>query len=143
MNTFNLRIIACDKVFYEGPCEILIFPGYDGQMAVMANHETMTTAIEIGEIKFRVPGSSEYRIAVVSDGLMCVGHNQVVIVVYSAERPEDIDKFRAQAALERAREQLQQKQSIMEYHISKAALARAMARLSSASHSNRSFNDPQ
>ncbi|MDD6844580.1 MAG: ATP synthase F1 subunit epsilon, partial [Clostridia bacterium] len=60
MNTFNLRIIACDKVFYEGPCEILIFPGYDGQMAVMANHEAMTTAIEIGEIKFRVPGSSEY-----------------------------------------------------------------------------------
>ena len=48
---------------------------------------------------------------------------------HSAERPEEIDKFRAEAALERAREQLQQKQSIMEYHISSASMARAMARL--------------
>ena len=30
MNTFSLKIIACDKVFYDGPCELLVFPGYDG-----------------------------------------------------------------------------------------------------------------
>ena len=41
----------------------------------------------------------------------------------------EIDKFRAEAALERAREQLAQKQSIMEYHVSTASMARAMARL--------------
>ncbi|MBD8972953.1 MAG: ATP synthase F1 subunit epsilon, partial [Clostridiales bacterium] len=32
MNTFSLKIIACDKVFYDGPCELLVFPGYDGEM---------------------------------------------------------------------------------------------------------------
>ena len=47
----------------------------------------------------------------------------------SVERPEDIDLKRAQEAKERAKEQLRQKQSIREYHLSKAALARAMARL--------------
>ena len=56
-------------------------------------------------------------------------NNKVDIIVYSAERPEEIDKFRAEAALERAKEQLAQKQSIMEYHVSTASLARAMARL--------------
>lgn len=35
MNTFSLKIIACDRVFYDGPCEILKFPGYDGQMAIL------------------------------------------------------------------------------------------------------------
>ena len=45
------------------------------------------------------------------------------------ERPEDIDLKRAQEAKERAKEQLRQKQSIEEYYISRAALARAMSRL--------------
>lgn len=129
MNTFSLKIIACDKVFYKGECEIVIFPGDDGEMAIMANHEQMTTAIEIGEIRFRVPGEQEYRIAIVSDGLLKVEHNQVSVLVYSAETPEEIDAFRAQAAAERAREQLQRRQSIIEYHISRASLSRAMARL--------------
>ena len=129
MNTFSLKIIACDRVFYDGECEIIIFPGYDGEMAVLANHEQMTTAIEIGEIRFRIPGEQEYRVAIVSDGLLKVNHNKVDVLVYSAETPEEIDVFRAQAAAERAKEQLQQKQSIMEYHVSRASLARAMARL--------------
>lgn len=129
MNTFSLKIISCDKVFYDGECEMVIFPGYDGEMAVLANHEQMTTAIEVGEIRFRVPGEQDYRVAIVSDGLLKVDHNKVDILVYSAERPEDIDAFRAEAAAERAREQMQQKQSIMEYHVSRSSLARAMARL--------------
>ncbi|MCM1180299.1 MAG: ATP synthase F1 subunit epsilon [Clostridium sp.] len=131
MDTFSLKIIACDRVFYDGECEIIVFPAYDGEMAVMANHEQLTTAVEVGEIRFRVPGEQEYRVAVVSDGLLKVSHNMVDVLVYSAETPEEIDAFRAQAAAERAREQMQHKQSIMEYHVSRASLARAMARLRS------------
>lgn len=128
MNTFSLKIVACDRVFYDGECEMLVFPGYDGEMAVMANHEQMTTTIEIGEIRFRTP-DGQWHTAIVSDGLLKVNHNKVDVLVYSAEKPEEIDAFRAQEAKERAQEQLQQKQSIMEYHISRASLARAMARL--------------
>ena len=115
MNTFSLKLIACDKVFYDGPCEILIFDGFDGEMAIMANHEPMTCSVETGELRFRVPGETVWQEAIVSTGLLKVEHNKVDIIVYSAERPEEIDKFRAEAALERAREQLAQKQSIMEY----------------------------
>ena len=121
MNTFSLKLIACDKVFYDGPCEILIFDGFDGEMAIMANHEPMTCSVETGELRFRVPGETVWQEAIVSTGLLKVEHNKVDIIVYSAERPE--------AALERAREQLAQKQSIMEYHVSTASMARAMARL--------------
>ena len=128
MNTFSLKITACDRVFYEGECEILIFPVEDGEMAIMAHHEQMTTTVEIGELRFRTPDGKEH-VAIVSDGMLQVAHNQVKVIVYSAETPEEIDAFRARAAEERAREQLRQKQSIMEYHISRASLARAMARL--------------
>ena len=129
MNTFSLKLIACDKVFYDGPCEILIFDGIDGEMAIMANHEPMTCSVETGELRFRVPGETVWQEAIVSTGLLKVEHNKVDIIVYSAERPEEIDKFRAEAALERAREQLAQYQSFMENYVSLVNLARAMARL--------------
>lgn len=131
MSTFSLQILACNKVFYKGECEILIFPTYDGEMAIMANHEQMTATIEIGEIRFKLPDGT-WQKAVVSDGLVEVDHNKVSMIVYSAEKPEEIDAFRAEAALERAKEQLLEKQSIMEYHVSRASMARAMARLKSS-----------
>ena len=62
-------------------------------------------------------------------GIVQVANNRVTVVTDTAERPEDIDRIRAEQALERAREQLRQKQSIAEYKMSQAALARALNRL--------------
>ena len=129
MNTFDLKIVACDRIFYEGKAEILIFNVEDGEMAIMAGHEQMMTTIEIGLLRFRTPDGEEH-VAIVSDGILTVKHNLVDVIVYSAERPDEIDAFRAEAAAERAREKLSQKQSIVDYHITATSLARAMARLS-------------
>jgi len=57
----------------------------------------------------------------------------VTVLVETAERPEEIDEVRAKEALERAEEQLRQKQSIREYYHSRASLARAMTRLKATS----------
>ncbi len=126
---FNLKIVACDGVFYDGPCEIIIIPGADGEFAIMNHHETMTAVVEVGEVRFKKEDGS-WQKAVISDGLVSVYPDGTVkILSYSCERPEDIDVYRAQEALERAQEQLSQKQSRIEYHISTANMARAMARL--------------
>ena len=69
---------------------------------------------------------------VVGVGFVYISHNRVIMLVDTAERPEDIDRVRAEAALERAKEQLRQKQSIQEYHVSQASMARAMLRLKEA-----------
>ena len=47
----------------------------------------------------------------------------------SAERPEDIDANRAKQAEARAREELLQKRSQMEYRLAQTNLARALNRL--------------
>ena len=44
MNTFNLKIIASDKVFYTGKCGIIVVPALDGELAVMSHHENMVIA---------------------------------------------------------------------------------------------------
>ena len=65
-------------------------------------------------------------------GLVFPQCNSSGVLTTSAERPEEIDWKRAEAAKERAEERLRQKLSIQEYYNSKAALARAMARLKAA-----------
>ena len=42
MDTFGLKIIASDKVFYEGRCRKLIIPAPDGEKGILANHARMS-----------------------------------------------------------------------------------------------------
>ena len=116
MGTFSLKIISSDKIFYEGPCQYLTIPAPDGQKGVLPHHENMVIAVDPGELKFQKPDAE-------------IMNNRVSVLVNTAERPEDIDVKRAEEAKERAEERLRQKQSIQEYHLSQASLARAMARL--------------
>ena len=71
-------------------------------------------------------------VILVGDGIAEVTPAYVMVLVDSAERPEDIDKNRAEAARIRAEERLQHKQSMHEYYQTKIALDRAMQRLQTA-----------
>lgn len=128
---FSLKIVASDKVFFDGKCQMAVLPALDGEKGIMAHHEEMVMAVETGSMRYQMEDGT-WQIAVVSKGFADVANNRVTVLVYSAEKPEDIDAKRAQEARERAEEQLRQKQSIQEYHISQAALARALARLKEA-----------
>lgn len=132
MNTFYLKVIASDKVFYSGKCCSIIVPALDGELAIMAHHQDMVIATTTGKIRFKEPDVDKWHHAVVGIGFVHVANNRVTMLVDTAERPEDIDELRAKQALERAQEQLRQKQSIQEYHMAKASLARAMVRLKEA-----------
>ena len=131
-NTFYLKIIAANRVFYSGRCRSLIVPEYDGQKEILAHHEDMVIATKEGEVRFKEKEDDDWTKAVVGVGCVYISHNRVIMLVDTAERPEDIDRVRAEAALERAQEQLRQKQSIQEYHVSQASMARAMLRLKEA-----------
>ena len=124
---FCLEVVTPDRQFFIGPAESVIVPTIDGSMGVEGGHEPMVTALEPGEMRFLTEG--QWRSAVVSQGMVEVMPERMIVLTSSAERPEEIDRKRAEAAKARAEECLRQKQSIHEYYHSKAALARAMARL--------------
>jgi F-type H+-transporting ATPase subunit epsilon len=128
MNTFYLRVISSNKIFYEGRASKLILPLADGEKAVLAYHENMVIATSIGEIRITTP-KEEVVTGVVGEGFVQIVNNRVVLIVDSAEKPEDIDRVRAQEAKERAQERLRQKESLKEYKQSEASLARALTRL--------------
>ena len=130
MNSFILNITASSGEFYQGSCESMVLPVKDGVYGVQAGHIPVLVAIHMGMLKFTVDG--ETREILVGDGIAEVTPTFVLLLVDSAERPEDIDKNRAEAARIRAEERLQHKQSMHEYYQTKIALDRAMQRLQTA-----------
>ena len=147
-NTFYLKVIAANRVFYSGRCRSIIVPEFDGQKEILAHHEDMVIAVDEGEMRFQPEGSDNWEYAVVGMGFVEIVNNRVTLLVETAEHPEEIDIARlvdtaekpeeidirhAQEQKERAQEQLRQKQSIQEYYHSRASLARAMTRLKATS----------
>lgn len=128
MKTFGLKIIASDKIFYEGRCRQLILPAPDGEIGIMAGHENMVIAVTVGDARLKIEEGKWMDVALGS-GFAEVVNNRVTLLVDTAERPEEIDVRRAMEAKERADERLRQKQSTQEYYRTQASLARAMNRL--------------
>ena len=129
--TFSLQVITANRIFYDGRANMIILPGTDGEIGIMPHHENMVVAVTSGVMRIQKP-DEEWIEAAVSSGFASVANNRIKLIVYSAERPEEIDIHRAKEAKERAEERLRQKQSIEEYHMSSASLERAMARLKEA-----------
>jgi len=126
-NTFQLDIVASDHPFFSGECEMLVFRSADGEHGILPGHETMVCALDSCVLRYKIDG--EWIYAATGMGIVEVTGEKVVVISDTIERPEDIDKHRAEEAKQRAEERLKQRQSMEEYARSKAALNRAMSRL--------------
>lgn len=133
MDTFQVHILAADRTFYEGPCVSLTIPTSDGEQGILAHHSPMIAAVQPGMLRWQVPGG-EVELAAVSPGMVKVEKNEVLVLVDSAERPEEIDEMRARREADEAREALLQKKSRQEHQLAQATLARALNRLRVKSH---------
>ena len=134
MDSFQVHILAADRTFYEGPCVSLTIPTSDGERGILAHHSSMIAAVRPGTLRYQVPGE-EPQLAAISPGMVKVEHNDVLVLVDSAEHPEEIDAARAKREADEAREILLQKKSRQEYRIAQATLARALNRLRVKAHS--------
>lgn len=124
---FNIEILASDHSFYKGECEMLVFPGIDGENGILANHQPMVTCLSAGELRYLVDG--EWKYAAVSDGIVDITQNKVVILADTIERPDEIDLHRVELSKLQAEEALRQKLSNQEYYQTMVTLNRAINRL--------------
>ncbi len=129
MATFHLKILSSNRSFYDGPCHCLIIPSLDGEWAIMAHHEEMIIAVRSGEMRMQLEKNGKWHKAVIGQGFCQIANNRAMLLADTVEKPEEVDENRAREALERAQERLRQKQSIQEYHLTQAAMARALVRL--------------
>ncbi len=103
--TIQVEIVTPSRMLYSGEAEMITMPGVEGEMGVLGGHAPLLTTLNIGEIALhRADGETEY--IAVSGGVVEVRPDKVVVLARSAERADEIDISRAEAAMERAEEAL-------------------------------------
>ena len=150
--TFKLQIMASDHMVYDGQAESVTLQTTEGSVGILAHHANIIMAVVPGMIEYvAVPGrksdsegqdSSEpqqkgRQQIVVSDGLLKVENGEVMILVDTAERPEEIDEARARRAEEKAREALRRANSNRDHVMVEAELSRALSRIKASKKKHR------
>ena len=128
MDSFYIHILAEDHVVARGDCLSMVLPLEDGLYGVQAHHSNMISAVVPGILSCTMADGSTVR-SVVSNGLVKVENNDVLVLIESAESPEAIDLARAERAVLEAQEVLHRKHSLMEQTAAEASLARAINRI--------------
>jgi F-type H+-transporting ATPase subunit epsilon len=124
-----LEIVTPEKMAFSGNVEEVTIPGTEGEFGVLRGHEAFLSSVDIGELNFIQDSKKIYYS--VNTGYAEVTGNKVTILIETAERADHIDKDRAQKAKDNAESRLSQiNKDDVEYEIMRAALARAIARLS-------------
>jgi len=130
MASIKLEIVTAERIVYTEDVDIILAPGVEGQLGILPHHAPLMTILQSGEILAR--RGAEEDIMAISGGFLEVRPDHVIILADSAERAEEIDEERAQAAKERAEERLKERGAVAELDATRveASLRRAMARLS-------------
>jgi F-type H+-transporting ATPase subunit epsilon len=131
MSSLKLDIVTAERVVYSQEVDAVIAPGEEGQLGILPHHAPLMTILKAGELVVR-HGSQEDTLAI-SGGFLEVRPDRVIILADSAERAEEIDVARAEAARKRAEERLRDRKAAgIDELRAETALRRAIARLSVA-----------
>ena len=122
-----LEIVTPEGKVLSEHVDIVVAPGEEGEFGVLPNHIPFLTKLKVGELRFRIGGST--RFASVMGGYAEVLPHHVTILATAAEEATDIDVIRAKAARERAERRLAEAKDRLEFVRAQAALQRALARL--------------
>ena len=103
-NTFLLRIITPDRLFYEGRAEMVEFNTTEGEIGVLPGHIPLTVIVKPGILTIYEPEGEKH--AALHSGFAEILQEQVTILAEIIEWPNEIDQERASAAKARAEERL-------------------------------------
>lgn len=127
MATLRLEVVTPDNKVVDEDVEMVICPGSEGEFGLLPHHVSLLSALKLGGITYRVEGKDHH--VFISGGFADMNNNICSILAESAEKAENIDKARAEAAKKRAEQRLAEKKDDLDAFRAEAALQRAIMRL--------------
>jgi F-type H+-transporting ATPase subunit epsilon len=128
MSTIRLDFVSQDHPVFSGDVAEVIAPGAEGQLAILPKHAPLITILSPGEVVVKREEAEDLYFAV-SGGWMEVRPAKVTILARTAERCDEIDLQRAEAARARAAELLASEVRSEERPRLESALKRSQIRL--------------
>lgn len=125
----NLQVVTAERIIINEDVDSLVAPGSDGELGILPRHAPLLSGLKPGELRFRRGGDENF--LAIGGGFIEVLNNKVIVLADSAERSEEIDLERAEAARRTAEQTLANRgqMSIEQLAAAEAALRRAMVRL--------------
>jgi F-type H+-transporting ATPase subunit epsilon len=124
----TLEVATPPRLVVAETVDEVMAPGSEGYFGILPGHAPFLTTLGIGELTYRI-GRENYFLAV-AGGFAEVRDDKVIVLADTAERPEEIDRERAERARQRAEDRLAgRSREDVDYVRALAALARALTRL--------------
>ena len=127
----RLEVITPDRSVVTEQVDEVEIPGADGYFGVLPGHTPLLAVLQVGELWYRRGGEKVY--LSIAYGFAEVLPDSVTILAQLAERADEIDAARAEAARRRAEERLAKPVPEMDFERARIALLKSLIRLQVAS----------
>jgi F-type H+-transporting ATPase subunit epsilon len=105
-DSIELIVVTPERQIIRGKVVEVVIPGLDGQLGILPGHAPLITELGIGEMYYRASTSANAVPLAIISGFAEVLPDRVTVLAETAERPEEIDLTRAEAALARAQKRV-------------------------------------
>ena len=123
----QLQIVSADRMLVNETVDEVEIPGADGYFGVLPGHTPLLALLQVGELWYR-QGQEKHYLAIAL-GFAEVQPDKVTILAQIAERADEIDLARAEAAKKRAEERLARPQMDFDAERARVALLKSLIRL--------------
>jgi F-type H+-transporting ATPase subunit epsilon len=127
----QLEIVSADRLLIRDEVDEVEIPGADGYFGVLPGHTPLLALLQVGELWYRKGQEKAY--LSIAFGFAEVQPDRVTILAEIAEKAEEIDVARAEAAKKRAEERLAKPVVDMDFERARIALLKSLMRLQVAS----------
>ena len=100
----TLELATPTRMVVAETVDEVVVPGSEGYFGVLPGHAPLLATLGIGELTYRI-GRDERHVAI-AGGFAEVRNDKVIVLADTAERPQDIDRARAERARDRAEQRL-------------------------------------
>ena len=128
--TFELEIATPERLLVHTRCSEAQIPTERGYVGILPGHAALLGQLGIGELTYVSEGKKRH--LVIQGGFLEVVHDHVRVLADKAERPDEIDAKRAEAAMKRAADRLSRPDVGVDVARALNAMRRAQARLEAA-----------
>lgn len=123
----TLEMVTPDRVLAEVEVDEVHLPAENGYIGILPGHTPLLASLRVGEMWYRT-GPEKHFLAV-SFGFVEVLPDRLIVLARTAERAEEIDMARAEAAKHRAEARLERPTAEVDLERARVALMKALIRL--------------
>jgi F-type H+-transporting ATPase subunit epsilon len=106
--TFSVSLVTPDGAAFEGEAVMLIVPGADGEIGVLARHAPLIATLKAGSTRVHLgDGDERVREFATGPGFFKVEQDRAIALVDDAVLANEIDVERARGQLEEAQAELE------------------------------------